>query len=733
MRTEPHRQQDQSLLMQGLALQKAGRINEALKLYRQILQQDPDYLDVLQLSLGILDQLQDYLQAEELLSRALLKSPNSSYIHDNLGKVRFELGRHEAALQSHKEAMRNDPSAAEPHFNMGNVLHTLGQLDLAISFFNQAIKLDPSDPLAYFNRGNVLNALGQLDAALNSFNKATELAPNYSDAWVNRGSVLSEMQCYEEALVSFDKAIALDPNHADAWLNAGIVFNKLRHHEKALAALDRATVLNPNLPDAWSNRGITLHELKRYEDALNSYERAMQLKPEMDFLLGNFLYTKILIADWDGLDASTKLLIERIEAGNRVIFPHALLGMSDSPHLQLMVAKTWSEDDCPERNTLPPIQKVSHQKIRLGYYSADYYNHATSYLMAEFFELHDRSQFELIAFSFGPNIHDESRFRLTKTFDQFIDVSHLSDESIAKLSREIGIDIAIDLKGYTKNCRTGIFSYRAAPIQVNYLGYPGTMGLSYMDYIIADPVLIPNSSKNFYSEKIVYLPNSYQVNDTKRLISDKTFTKAEAGLPESGFVFCCFNNNYKISPKVLDGWARILKKVDGSVLWLLEDNLSAKQNLIKEAQRRGVSKERLVFAGRLTLSEHLARHRLADIFLDTVPCNAHTTASDALWTGLPVITLLGETFAGRVAASLLNAIGLPELIARDQSEYEALAIDYATNPSKLKSIKDQLRINRLTTPLFDSNLYTQHIEYAYKLMYERYQADLSPEHLYIKP
>jgi predicted O-linked N-acetylglucosamine transferase (SPINDLY family) len=352
--------------------------------------------------------------------------------------------------------------------------------------------------------------------------------------------------------------------------------------------------------------------------------------------------------------------------------------------------------------------------------------------MAELFELHDKSKFELIAFSFGPDLKDEMRSRVSQAFNQFIDITTVSDKSVAQLSRELGIDIAVDLKGLTKNSRLGIFSYKAAPIQVSYLGYPGTLGADYIDYLIADKTLIPKKSQEHYSEKIVYLPNSYQVNDRHRVIAPTQFTKQDLGLPRDSFVFCCFNNNYKITPDVFDSWVRILEAVDASVLWLLEDNQTAAANLRKEASLRGLDPARLVFAKHMDLPEHLARHKAADLFLDTLPCSAHTTASDALWAGLPVLTCMGESFASRVAASLLFAIGLPELVTETTNEYEALAIELATNPAKLKAIKDKLESNRLTTPLFNTALFTKHIEVAYTEMYERYQADLLPDHIYIK-
>jgi predicted O-linked N-acetylglucosamine transferase (SPINDLY family) len=367
----------------------------------------------------------------------------------------------------------------------------------------------------------------------------------------------------------------------------------------------------------------------------------------------------------------------------------------------------------------------------VGYFSADFHNHATGYLMAELFELHDKSQFELVGLSFGPIANDEMRQRLEKSFDQFIEVGRKSDVEVARLSRDLNIDIAVDLKGFTQDARTGIFAHRAAPIQLNYLGYPGTLGADYMDYIIADRTLIPLESQSCYTEKVVYLPNSYQVNDRKRLISDRQFTRQELGLPENGFVFCCFNNNYKILPATFEGWMRILKAVEGSVLWLFQVNAWAVDNLKKEAEKQGIAPDRIVFAEWLPLPEHLARHRQADLFLDTFPYNAHTTTSDALWAGLPVLTLMGRSFASRVAASLLNAVGLSELITSTQEKYEALAIELALNPNKLADIKLKLANNRMTTPLFDTLCFTKHLEAAYIEMHGRYHAGLEPDHISI--
>jgi predicted O-linked N-acetylglucosamine transferase (SPINDLY family) len=373
-----------------------------------------------------------------------------------------------------------------------------------------------------------------------------------------------------------------------------------------------------------------------------------------------------------------------------------------------------------------------NKKIRIGYYSADYYEHATSYLIAELIELHDKSKFEIFGFSFGPDKDDKMRKRISKAFDQFIDVNLKSDKEVAQLSRDLKIDIAVDLKGFTQFSRFGIFVERCAPIQVNYLGHPGTLGADCIDYIIADKVLIPQKNQKDYSEKIIYLPHCYQVNDSNKKISDKVFTKKELGLPEDGFVFCCFNQSYKITPYVFDIWMRLMKRIDGSILWLIKDSDIGVNNLKKEAQKRGVEPDRIIFADKMSNDEHLARHRLADLFIDTFPYTAHTTCSDALWSSLPVVTRIGQSFASRVSASLLTAIGLSELITKTEKEYEELTFKIANNKSLLNEIKKKLTKNKPIKSLFNTKLFTKNIESAFVIMHERYHSNILVKNIEIK-
>jgi predicted O-linked N-acetylglucosamine transferase (SPINDLY family) len=435
-------------------------------------------------------------------------------------------------------------------------------------------------------------------------------------------------------------------------------------------------------------------------------------------------------ADWDN---SVGVIAKKVMVNEKVLSPFSLLALSDDAFLNKKCSETYSQERYLAHSDLGPIHKAAKkEKIRIAYFSADFRNHPVSILTAELFELHDKNRFEIIAFSFGVDDKSAIRLRLKEGFDRFIDVENMSDQKIAQLARDLEVDIAVDLGGHTAGNRIGIFSYRAAPIQVNWLGYPGTMGINFIDYIVADKNIIPDQHQKFYSEKVVSLPDTYLVDDSKRIASSRVFTRKECGLSENAFVFCCFNNDFKFNPNVLDGWSRILLAAKNSILWVSENNEHFRVNLIAEFKKRGVDSNRIIFAVREDLmADHLARYGQADLFLDTFPYNAHTTTIDSLKAGVPVLTRMGQSFASRVAASLLNAIGLPELITTSQAEYEALAIELAMNPQKLAEIKLKLANNRLTTPLFDTPLFAKNLEAAYLQMYERYQADLQPDHISI--
>ena len=616
-------------------------------------------------------------------------------------------------------------NALENVFDEAVQLHNCGRLADAVLLYDTIIRQDPDIAPAHSNRGAALSALQQFEEALRSFERAVELRPDNADAHNNKANTLACLKRLDEAVLSYERALAIRPHYAEAHYNCANALKDLKRLTEAVRSYDRAIALKPDFAEAYCNRGNALKDIHRWQDALASYDAALALKPDMDFLLGAWLYAKLQVCDFSNLDARIEEVSLALRQNRRVCTPFQMLAISGSPELQKLSAEIYI--DTQPKSHKPQFRAHSEQaKIRLGYFSADFHDHATMHLMAGLFEQHDRSKFELTAFSFGPNSSDAMRQRAVKAFDQFIDVRDRTDADVALLSTTLGIDIAIDLKGFTQDNRAGIFARRAAPIQVNYLGYPGTMGAGYMDYIVADKTLIPEGETQHYREKIVYLPNSYQPNDRKRFSPDATLDRVALGLPPTGFVFCCFNNNYKITPSIFDCWMRILKQCAGSVLWILADNAKAVSNLKREAATRGVHEARLIFAPRLAPTDHLTRLRSADLFLDTLPYNAHTTASEALWAGLPVLTRAGDAFASRVAASVLKAAGLPELITTSPEAYEALAIALANDPTKLAAIRQKLAARKLTSPLFDTEMFARHLEAAYTAMHACYRAGLAP-------
>jgi protein O-GlcNAc transferase len=583
-------------------------------------------------------------------------------------------------------------------------------------------------------RGNELFELKRLDEALASYDRALALKPDYAEVLSNRGLVLQELKRFDEALASYDHALAIKPDYASAFNNRGNALQELKRLDEALSNYDHALALKPDYAEAHFNRGNVLQRLGRYGEALSSYDRAIALKPDYRYALGGLADCAIKLCNWTQWDKLCGELCRHVIEQKSIISPFVLLGYSGDESPQLSCAKNFAQD----RITVPSQRLCDgatwrNDKIKVAYLSNDFHRHATSYLMAELFERHDRSRFEVIGVSFGPDDRSEMRARLVAAFDQFIDVRTKSDKDVAWLLCNLRIDIVVDLKGYCRDSRPGIFAFRPAPIQVSYLGFPGTMGVDFIDYIVADAVVLPFDRQPYYTEKIVHLPGCYQVNDRKRAIGARTPTRGEVGLPGEGFVFCCFNSNWKITPAVFDIWMRLLRAIEGSVLWLFCDNVGAEVNLRKEAAARGVDPARLVFAGRLPIADHLARHRLADLFLDTLPCNAHTTASDALWAGLPVLTCRGGSFAGRVAASLLKAVGLPELVTHSLAEYEALALQLARDSAALASVKTKLAQNRMTCPLFETDQFRRHIEAAYMMMWELWQRGENPRSFSVEP
>lgn len=658
----------------------------------------------------------------------------NSDAQNSIGFQFMELGALLDAERCLRRAISLAPDFAFAYSNLGMLREKQGRLDDAEALFNKAVELQPNLAPAYANLCCVQLLKNRHESAEASARKAVEVDPNFSKAWTSLAVALCGLKDIASAETAACAAIKLDPASSEAWLNYCGVLSLQRRYVSAEEAVRKAIELAPLSAVAWRKLGQVLVEQKQYKAAADCFAKSLVYDPLAEDVQGEIVRTRMQICEWSTFAADLELISRHVHQGRCIsaATPFAILALKDDLAIHLKAASRYAAEQYPENSPVGEISEPScHERIRIGYYSADFHNHATSYLMVELFELHDKSRFELIGFSFGPDSQDEMRQRVSAAFDQFIDVSQRSDRDVALMSREMGVDIAVDLKGYTQDCRPGIFSCRAAPVQVNYLGFPGTMGANFIDYIVADRTLIPAESQAYYSEKVVYLPNSYQVNDANRQISSRNFTRSEVGLPDFGFVFACFNNNYKITPDVFASWMRILKRVPHSVLWLFETNPDAVRNLRKNAEVHGVDAGRLVFANSLPLDEHLSRIRLADLFLDTLPYNAHTTTSDALWAGLPVLTRMGASFASRVAASLLRAVDVPELIASTQQDYENLASELASDPERLGAIKQRLVESRNSTPLFDSTLFTRHLEAAYSAMCERYHSGLPPEHIYV--
>lgn len=670
---------------------------------------------------------QNYGLAKAVLQKILQGDLNNSRANELLAYIVGNEGDLQGAIRLLENACSFSSCNPAAYYELGSIYLSRDEDESAIASFEKATQLGFKTFELHFNYGQALAKLGLFNRAFEQFTQAKNQNQSSPELFLNLARLHEYLNDSNNALQCYEKAISLDPRYALAWIGGAQLLKKKGDYSAALSALDKVLSFDAFNSQTLYLKGNLLRSMKRYSEAINVYSRCLEIAPDLPFLFGTYVNTKLLICDWSDYDECLERIKQGVLESKEIISPFPLLAMFDDPKLQRLAANIWVKHESENIEPLQEKESYSHQKkIRVGYFSADFGYHPVAFLIAEIFELHNRESFEIYGFSIGPNTGDPMRKRLESAFDHFIDVYNLSDTQIAERAKELEIDIAVDLTGFTQDGRTNIFGLRAAPIQVNFLGYPGTLGASYMDYIIADPVLIPDDSLGFYAEKAAYLPDSYQPNDRQRLKVESRFSRAKAELPESGFVFCCFNNNFKITPKQFDLWAEILRQVEGSYLWLLEDNSLAANNLRNEILHRGLDAGRLIFAPRVSPNDHLARMSAADLFLDTAPYNAHTTASDALWVGLPVITRMGKSFASRVAASLLCASGLSELAVETDEAYVHLARDLARDPDKLKGLRNKLLANNENLPLFDSIKFTKNLENLYVQMYERVQSGLPP-------
>jgi protein O-GlcNAc transferase len=726
----------------GNALKELKQLDAAVASYNKAIELKPDLADAYYNRGNALQLLKQSDAAVASYHKAIALKPDYAEAYYNRGIALKVLKLLDASVASFEKAIALKPQYAEAYSNRGVALEELKQLDAAVASYDRAIALNPDYAEAYSNRGNSLKELQKLDAAVASYDRAIALKPDFAEAYYNRGNALKELKQLDAAVASYNKTIELKPDLAEAYYNRGNALKELKQLDAAVASYDKAIALKPGYAEAYSNRGNSLQELKQLDAAVASFDNAFDINPDLHYLLGERQHARMFVCDWSNFAKSLLVYESEIASNKPATSPFISLILVDNPALHLQSSKIYTKSKHPKNQALGKIAKrTPGGKLRLGYFSADLYYHPVAIWLAEQIENHDKSKFELFAFSFRSDIKDPMTARLESAFDHFIYVDKMSDLEVAQLSRQLGVDIALDLTGYTGGCRTDIFALQAAPIQVSNLGFPGSMGADYIDYVIADEHLLPESSAKHYTEKIAYVPCGYTY-DRQRQLSPEPLSRAQFGLPEKEFVFTCQNGCQKFQPEVFDIWMDILKAVPESVLWLMEPHPSAMANLIKEAQARGVEIDRLVFTKRETVAadqekarigRYLASYKLADLFLDTWPYNAGTTAADALWAGLPVLTKAGEAMVARLATSVLHAIEVPELITNTAQEYRDLAIELARDPQKLKLITDKLQENRLTSTLFDPVGNTRHIEAAYTEMYRRYQADLPPDHLYTGP
>ncbi|HWY63539.1 MAG TPA: tetratricopeptide repeat protein [Rhizomicrobium sp.] len=712
-----------AFLHRGDLLRGKGDFSNALADYESALTLRPEYVDGWIHRGALLSEQGRPAEALENYDRAKALAPQNGYVFYNRGVALQDLGRDDEALESYEQSVKLAPGFADAWNNRGILLRRAKRLEDALVSFDRALKLDPNHIQSLSNRGATLTELRRFAEALASYDRALAVAPDDAGGWYNRGVALHDLGRNKEALVAYDRAMALNPNMADAWNNRGAILRDLGKFEQAQGSFQRALEIDPRHAGTLANSGAGLQTLKRFVDAGREFRKLEMVAPEHKFLLAGLAVSALSLCEWQVLDSLKSRLEAEVLSGKSIVPPFTLLGISSNPALQRICAQHYLRDFLGPLALPPRPAPKSHGKIRLAYLSADFHAHATARLMADLFERHDRQRFEVIAISFSPDEKSDVQERLRQAFDQFHDVRAMSDSEVADLLRKLEVDIAVDLKGYTEGARLGILASRPAPVQVSYLGYPGTSAAEFLDYVIADPVALPMDQQEFYSEQIVHLPDSYQANDPRRGIGPVP-ARSQAGLPPEGFVFNCFNNHWKITAPVFAVWMRLLESVPGSVLWLLDD--SANTNLRREAIARGIDPERLIFAPKLAHDAHLGRLGLADLVLDTLPYNAHTTASDALWTGVPLVTVMGEGFAGRVAASLLTAVGLPELIAGDLQAYETLALSLAKDYQKHNLVKARLVGNRPSAPLFDAPKFCGHIEAAFITMAERARRGEAP-------
>jgi len=761
-------------LQSALKHHQAGNLSQAENIYKEILAEQPDNFYALHYLGLIYYQLRNFGKAVEYIKKALQLNPCDTHAHFNLGNIYKEMELLDDALKSFQKSVEYGPDNADAYNNKGLIYKEKELLDEAIVCFIKAVQFNPNHVIAWYNLGIVYKNKKLLDDAIYCLQKTLSLNPNIIEAYFNLGNIFQEKKQSDSAITFYQKALQLNPDLADAYSNLGNAFMGKGCLEEAISSYRKALQLNPDLADAYSNLGNAFMGKGCLEEAISSYRKALQLNPDLADAYSNLgnafkekgrldefvisCYRKALEINPDHAEAFSQLTHQLqhtcnwqelgvMEAKLDVLTKKALATQTkpaETPFMSIVrkadlsvnfaVAEAWSRDISRAMSSLGihfsyDAGRIGKTKIVIGYLSNDFGNHATAHLMLSLFGLHNREEFEIICYSYGKDDGSYYSARIRHDCDKFVDIAGLSYDAAARRIHGDKVDILVDLKGYTRGNRLAICALRPAPVQVSYLGFPGTTGSDFFDYIISDSIVTPKEHSTYYTEKFIYMPHCYQVNNHLQTISNREWKKEHFGLPESCFVFCSFNQPYKIDPVIFDSWMRILRQVPESILWLGFRNTIVEQNLKRAAETRSVKSERLIFADTLIKDEHLSRLRFADLALDTRIYNGHTTTSDALWAGVPVIALQGGHFASRVSSSILYAMWLPELVTNSIEEYEALAVQLANNPVELKEIRHRIAENRMKAPLFDTRRFVKNLETAYREIWKIYLAGEAPRQI----
>ena len=661
----------------------------------------------------------NFKEALKIYNELIVRDKKNSQLLLFLGTLHLQINKNEQAKNYLELSLDIDKNNIIAINNLALVYEKLEKKDKAINLFKRSIEISPKNPESFFRIANLYSTEKKYELAIKNYQKAIELKSNFMFAYLNLGNAQFESKFYEESIVSFEKSISFNRSFIPGYLNIARALLKLEKFDQALKYSDEVIKLDKMNIQANLIQGDINLLLKNFSSALKNYERIIKIEPTHNLVLGKFLYTKMFLHDWKNYKKLLGDIISHVDKNIMIIHPSMFIPLIDQPDLHLKASKIYTNQYYKEDLVNQNIEFEEKSKINIGYFSSDFYDHATLRLMMDVFEHHDRSKFNIFGFAYGPKKNDNYTKKLKTFLHDYHYVGGMSLDEINSLCDKNHIDIAIDLKGYTQHNRLEIFKRRIAPIQISFLGYPGTTGLNTMDYILADKTIIPEKYSKFYSEKILLLPDCYQPNIKIKNISTKEISRKDYGLDEDKFIFCSFNLNYKITPDMFDLWIKILKETQNSILWMLISNNTAQKNLLTYAKTKGVNSDRVVFARYVPESEHLNRMRFADVFLDSFPCNAHTTASDALRMGVPVVTLKGKSFASRVAASIIHQFDLDELVTSSTKDYKNKAIELYNNPIRLKEIKKKLDNNREKSTLFDSKRFTINLEKVYLEVFKK--------------